>query len=129
MASVFGDLVYEENLRLPDELVHNKRDDFEETGLLYLLQKTVAKLKSLPPSCQGVNNLEVCTHVLVSGDATRKPLHEDPYKVLEGGEHFSRLDVGSNPKGRKSERHVRFDFRRPSNHTTCFLVEIHWIQF
>ena len=46
-------------------------------------------------------DLDVCTHVLVHVDASRKPLllqFEGAYEVLNRGDHFFRLDVDGRPK-------------------------------
>lgn len=81
-AASLAELVYEENLRLPIDPVHEVRSSLNSIGLLHLLRDAVSLIKPPPPTnhektdVSVPRDLESCTQVLVLArtDTFRRPL-------------------------------------------------------
>jgi hypothetical protein len=98
------ELVYGTLLAVPGDFLPTPREQQQPDQVVDRLRKTVGRLQPVPTSSHGSTKsyippaLKSTTFVFIRRDAVHKPLqplYDGPYKVLQHGEKFFRIQLGS----------------------------------
>lgn len=108
-----AELVYGTTIRLPVDLIHDSPGCQDPHSFLMKLKEHAKQIRPVPTRHHSFANvfvhpeLPVATHVFVRHDAVRKPLqptYDGPYKVLNAGEKFFKLDLPQGPQNVSLDR-------------------------
>ena len=114
-----AELVYGAPLAVPGDFLPAQRHLDQPSNLLERLRTAVGQLRPVPTSAHGLPNthippaLRACRFVFVRRDGAKKPLqplYDGPYEVLEHGDKYFRLRIGTR------EDTISIDRIKPAHH-------------
>jgi transposase InsO family protein len=120
-----AELVYGAPITLPADFVSNTLPDVPPSVYLQQLREVVGKLAPIPTSKHGLPMTHIpvalprAPYVFIRKGGHKPPLmapYDGPYRVLEHGEKFFKIDMGGRPETISIDRlkPAHFDFDKPA---------------